>query len=144
MVFEALFSTLKAKKSTGSATSTSATAKKVRPRVTNRAVQRSKQATKKGLVIQALTAKETKQRSRAQGTKENYLGYLRRFAAFLKERDPDAISGEVDENLECFNFPIPEQSINSFLESICYITTEDGYTVLRKAATPTGLLSSCN
>jgi hypothetical protein len=106
-------------------------------RVTARDLSRSKYATKQNAAIKPLTAAETKKKAKAEGTKYNYVNYLRRFAEFLRDREPNAINGNFDEALCCFVFPIPEHAINSFLETLCYVTV-DGYTVLRKGSTPTG------
>lgn len=110
-------------------------------RVTARDLTRSKNATRQNAAIRPLSVAETKKKAKAEGTQYNYVNYLRRFAEFLRDREPNAIDGEFDETLRCFVFPIPEHAINSFLEVLCFVTV-DGYTVLRKGSTPTGFWSA--
>ena len=71
-----------------------------------------------------------------------YLATLKKFAKFITAYEPTAINNSVTEIIHKFNLPLPVNSIDDFLEEICYynVTGSEGETStgVRSNSTPSG------
>jgi hypothetical protein len=123
--------TVSAKGSMAQATRKSTSSK---PKVTRRV---------EGFTIKRLNAEEIKKLQLSDGAKANYERYLRRFAAFIEKFEPEAVNISIDPQtniINRFNLPLPDRSLESFLEDIVFYDDDEGETNMKSTSTVEGLL----